>query len=777
MKLQNLTVIFIIIILPIILLTSLYISTGTKTIKLQAVYDEGLASATYDAMNAFEYNTINNIYSDNPETKRSIIKASVKMFKTSLATSCNISTYDSKELDTYIPALVFGMYDGFYMYAPTLTKTGRYEKDLKSYVYYSETLVDGTVVRYSLDNYVSVTVKKADGTYEIKEGYLINLNDLVVSGGAVTYKGVSIKASEMINGDTNTDAIKYYNEAKDFTEWFLKIGAHSTDGADINPRPDYLKIGNTINGVVNDPEDPNSAFSIHKREVVIKNKIEAVLNSTITAYSYRTWGINYKMPKLSAEDWEKIYNNISMISFFQGKPMGLTRYNGYCVLNSTNSNEFVSPSLMYFIENDGHDDTPDYYHDIRCAQYNKDLTLTGYRVGSFDPRKEITEELKEDGDGNKYIHQDIKYSYEHKEELACYNCINGSLPDGTSVYDFIRKADTNDKIKKAYWTSLARERYNTAKVTDVKDVDTYTITYMLDSVNIFKTKTEEIGKDATIISDIPILTGFVFDGKWKDESVTPPAKYSPGEKVKFDKNTILIPEWKIETLCTVTFETDGGSSISNLQVPHGATITKPTNPTKADNNFVDWYKDSLRTQKFDFTTAITGDITLYAKWEPILYCTVTFETNGGSSISSKTVIKGEKVEEPTDPTKSGVDFVGWYEDEEYTKKFDFSAPITSNITLYAKWSPMVEYVYYDSDTETIYANISSVNNIAEVKIERPIWGVGHKRKMDKVTYTSGGKTYNYKYKFTIQLSKNESCTITVKDITGKTYKYEYKYTE
>ena len=158
MKLQNLTVIFIIIILPIILIVSLYISTGLKTIKYQSLYDTGLLNATHDAIYAFELNTAKNKYSDNAETKRNILKSSVKMFEKSLANSCGISLYNVDEIEEYIPAIVFGMYDGFYMYAPSyLESTGKYEHNLRNYVFYSETLSDGTVIIYSLDNFVVVS--------------------------------------------------------------------------------------------------------------------------------------------------------------------------------------------------------------------------------------------------------------------------------------------------------------------------------------------------------------------------------------------------------------------------------------------------------------------------------------------------------------------------------------------------------------------------------------------------------------------------------------------
>lgn len=162
MNLQNLTVIFIIIIIPVVLLVSLYISTGLKTIKYQFLYDSGLLTATHSAISAFELNTTNDTYSDNAETKRNILNSSVKMFEKSLANTCGISAYNVNEIEEYIPAIVFGMYDGFYMYAPSAVyneKKGKneYKHSLKNYVYYSETLDDGTVIIYSLDNYITVS--------------------------------------------------------------------------------------------------------------------------------------------------------------------------------------------------------------------------------------------------------------------------------------------------------------------------------------------------------------------------------------------------------------------------------------------------------------------------------------------------------------------------------------------------------------------------------------------------------------------------------------------
>ena len=107
MKLQNFTIIFVIIVLPVVLLVSYYISTGLKTIAYQSLYDTGLVTATHDAIYAFELNTTNDLYSDNAETKRNIIKSSVKAFERSLCNTCNISSYSTEVIEEYVPAMVF----------------------------------------------------------------------------------------------------------------------------------------------------------------------------------------------------------------------------------------------------------------------------------------------------------------------------------------------------------------------------------------------------------------------------------------------------------------------------------------------------------------------------------------------------------------------------------------------------------------------------------------------------------------------------------------------
>ena len=141
------------------------------------------------------------------------------------------------------------------------------------------------------------------------------------------------------------------------------------------------------------------------------------------------------------------------------------------------------------------------------------------------------------------------------------------------------------------------------------------------------------------------------------------------------------------TTYTVTFNSNEGSTVPSQTVPSGETATEPNNPTKEENIFGGWYLDNELTQLFDFTTPITGEITLYAKWieNSIITYTVTFNSNGGSTVSNQILEEGQTATKPNNPTRSDYMFKGWYSDSGLTQKYDFNTVATGNINLYADW--------------------------------------------------------------------------------------------
>ncbi len=141
---------------------------------------------------------------------------------------------------------------------------------------------------------------------------------------------------------------------------------------------------------------------------------------------------------------------------------------------------------------------------------------------------------------------------------------------------------------------------------------------------------------------------------------------------------------------TVTFDSNGGTTVESQEVKKNKKVDRPTDPTKAGYSFVAW---QLNGSDYDFDTKVTEDITLVAKWQGAQTgdYTVTFNSNGGSDVADGYANSGQVVGMPSTPTKAGYTFDGWYSDETCTQAYDFTTPVTGNITLYAKWKSTVAY--------------------------------------------------------------------------------------
>ena len=137
---------------------------------------------------------------------------------------------------------------------------------------------------------------------------------------------------------------------------------------------------------------------------------------------------------------------------------------------------------------------------------------------------------------------------------------------------------------------------------------------------------------------------------------------------------------------TISFVTgEGVTPLSEQKVMYLGTALNPVSPEKTGYTFAGWYRDAECTEAYDFTTLVTENITLYAKWNINTY-DVTFDTAGGSAVESQSVEYNSAAASPEVPVKTGYTFAGWYRDAECTVAYDFTTPVTENITLYAKWN-------------------------------------------------------------------------------------------
>ena len=116
MKIQEMAIIFVIIMLPISIILSAYTQFQIQTLNNQILYDTKLTSSTFDAIKAFQLNTANSTLQDISDSKIRDIEASVKTFKNSMVSTFRLNGYTEDDLNNYIPALVYTLYDGFYIY-------------------------------------------------------------------------------------------------------------------------------------------------------------------------------------------------------------------------------------------------------------------------------------------------------------------------------------------------------------------------------------------------------------------------------------------------------------------------------------------------------------------------------------------------------------------------------------------------------------------------------------------------------------------------------------
>ncbi len=139
-----------------------------------------------------------------------------------------------------------------------------------------------------------------------------------------------------------------------------------------------------------------------------------------------------------------------------------------------------------------------------------------------------------------------------------------------------------------------------------------TVTLAYDALE--HSNTLEVGFVATAVKDAEDAAG--------DEPVAPPS-----------------------AMCTVTFETSGGSAVATAHVKENETVEKPADPTKSGCTFGGWYTDAACTDAYDFAAPVAASMTLHAKWTKV-------SSGGGSyrprpSTPSKT--PDEPVKTPDEP--------------------------------------------------------------------------------------------------------------------------------
>ena len=136
----------------------------------------------------------------------------------------------------------------------------------------------------------------------------------------------------------------------------------------------------------------------------------------------------------------------------------------------------------------------------------------------------------------------------------------------------------------------------------------------------------------------------------------------------------------------VNFESNGGSPVPSQFIYENETVYEPSNPSKKGYIFDRWV--TFDGSAYNFNTLVTSNFTLYAVWDFDVSnrFEVNFNSNGGSPVQTQYIDEGYTATRPENPTRSGFNFDNWYIEPDFINIYNFYTPVTSNMTLHAKWN-------------------------------------------------------------------------------------------
>lgn len=229
----------------------------------------------------------------------------------------------------------------------------------------------------------------------------------------------------------------------------------------------------------------------------------------------------------------------------------------------------------------------------------------------------------------------------------------------TTLWDFTNDTVTGSTTLYAKWTA-----------------NQYSVTFDPQGGSAVSGQTVSHGSTVTEPAN-PTRDGYRFDGWTLNAGGTSPFTFS----TPIVTDITLYAQWT--PVYTVSFDPQGGSAVDPQAVPDGDPASAPTDPTKDGYTFEGWCVDSECTSLWDFTTPVTGAVTLYAKWK--LVHKVVFAPQNGQEPTDETVDDGSTPSTPPTPTRAGYRFLGWYTAPTGGTLYDPTAPVTGEVTLYAQW--------------------------------------------------------------------------------------------
>lgn len=185
--------------------------------------------------------------------------------------------------------------------------------------------------------------------------------------------------------------------------------------------------------------------------------------------------------------------------------------------------------------------------------------------------------------------------------------------------------------------------------------------------------------DRTTTFPVPIRPGFEFVG-WFDRPVAG-FRVLPGELVTNSRT--LHAQWRAARH-TVTFNSQGGSAVSQRTITHAQTVGNLPTPRRANHNFVGWFSAPTGGARITPNQTITQNTTLHARWER-QRVNLRLDTRGGRALPNQSREVGTRIGNLPRPQRPNRVFLRWTHDAAGRRPVNANTVVTNNMTLFAQW--------------------------------------------------------------------------------------------
>lgn len=260
---------------------------------------------------------------------------------------------------------------------------------------------------------------------------------------------------------------KYEIETNNYDDTDEKMTSHIKTDYATKKIFDY-----TVEG--NDPELDSSSFNQHRMDVIISSIEHSLATSIVNFNNYESGSYDYRMPTISETDWNKIANNINILSFMQGLVVGNFKYyNNYSLVSNTKNKEFISKEAIRVQEVNNNTSTDNEAVNVNYHYYSKNFHVPTCKTF----HNEIISDGSKKAVGYRMIDYEIQ-SYEYGTDstqnyymqagTGGYECVISNNEDMWTYDEMMKGNKTNseddngmsNEVRRAYISALAREKAN-----------------------------------------------------------------------------------------------------------------------------------------------------------------------------------------------------------------------------------------------------------------------------------------------------------------------------